>query len=119
MAGKNENEIYEINVIVGDEAESKSMCESKENVSTESVNRSDSGIQTSESNVDESKIMNEVKIHSTSISSNQNKKSDDDNMLKRLYSMMSVSYTHLDVYKRQVLHYLVSSSCFVPLCCCP
>ena len=30
------------------------------------------------------------------------KKSDDGDMLKRLYSMVSVSYTHLDVYKRQL-----------------
>ena len=38
-----EDKIEEINVIVGDEAESKSMYESKENMSTESANRSDSG----------------------------------------------------------------------------
>ena len=34
-----ENKINEIDVIVGDEAESKSMFESKENMSTESANR--------------------------------------------------------------------------------
>ena len=72
----NENEIE---IIVGDEAESKLMYESKESMSTESAEKSDSGIQTetmliSESNVDESKIMNEVAIHSTPISINQNKK---------------------------------------------
>ena len=70
---------------------------------TESQINSDSGIQTSESNFDESKIMNEVEIHSTPIIVNQNKKSDENDMLTRLYSM-TVSYTHLDVYKRQVLY---------------
>ena len=97
-----ENKINEIDVIVGEEAENKSMCESKENVSTESVNRSDSGIQTnemitSESNFTESKIMNEIEIHSTPISINQNKKSDDDDMLKRLYSMMCSNFSELRV----------------------
>ena len=37
-----ENKINEIDVIIGKEAKNKSMCESKENVSTESANRSDS-----------------------------------------------------------------------------
>ena len=32
----------------------------------------------------------------------KSRKADDNDMLKYLYSMMSVSYTHLDVYKRQV-----------------
>ena len=88
-----ENKINETDVIVGDEAEYKSMFENKESMLTESADRSDSGIQTngmitSESNFDESKTMNEVEIHSTPISINQNKKADDSSMLKDLYSLI-------------------------------
>ena len=78
----NENEIE---IIVGDEAENKAMFES---MSTESADKSDSGIQTSESNFDESKIMHEVEIHSTPVSVNQNKKAEDSSMLKDLYSLI-------------------------------
>ncbi len=55
---------------------------------TESQINSDSGIHTNESNVDESKIRNEIEIHSTPISMNQNKKVDDSSMLKDLYSLI-------------------------------
>ena len=87
----------EIDVVVGSEAENKSMYE---NTSTESANKGDSGIQTeslltSESNTDESKVMNEVAIHSTPIVVNQNKKSDEDNMLTRLYNMMYSNFSEL------------------------
>ena len=44
-----ENKINEIDVIVGSEAENKPMYE---NMSTESANKGDSGIQTSENNDD-------------------------------------------------------------------
>ena len=66
-----ENKINEIDVIVGDEAENKLMFES---MSTESADRSDSGIQTevmliSESNLTESKIMEGVTNQSTLVQS--------------------------------------------------
>ena len=69
------------------------MSVNKEKVSTEVADTSDSGVQTAlmltdDSNVIESKIMEEVEIHSTQIPMSQNKKSDDSDMLTRLYSMM-------------------------------
>ena len=69
---------------------------------------SDSGIQTTDSSLEESNIIQTVEIHSTPILANQSKKPDNDSMLARLYDMMynrlqSVSYTHLYVYKRQPL----------------
>ena len=71
----NENKINKTDVTVGDESENKSMFINKENILTESAEKSDSGIQTdvtlaNESNFGnftESKIMNEVEIHSTPI----------------------------------------------------
>ena len=61
-------------------------------------------IQTSESNVNESKIMNEVAIHSTPISIDQNKKSDDGNMLTRLYNMMYNSLEKQDSMYLSLIH---------------
>ena len=58
-----ESKINETDVTVSEESENKSMFVNKENMSTESADRSDSGIQTD--------------------------------------VMVAVSYTHLDVYKRQ------------------
>ena len=49
---------------------------------------SDSGIQTTDSSLEESKIIQTVEIHATPILGNQNKKSDNDTMLARLYDMM-------------------------------
>ena len=65
----NENEIE---IIVGDEAESKLMYESKESMLNESADKSDSGIQTealliSDSNVDESVIMSKAEAKSTPV----------------------------------------------------
>ena len=60
---------------------------------------SDSGIQKTDSSLEESNIIHTVEIHSTPILGNQNKKPDNDTMLARLYDMMyssvAVSYTHL------------------------
>ena len=69
-----ENKINETDIIVGDEAENKSMFENKESMSTESADRSDSGIQAN--GMITSKPTN---------------------------GSGSVSYTHLDVYKRQTV----------------
>ena len=49
-----ENKINETDVIVGGEAENKSMFVNKESALTESTNRSDSGIQTNEMITNES-----------------------------------------------------------------
>ena len=100
-----ENKINKTDVTVGDESENKPMFINKENMLTESAERSDTGIQTdvmlaSESNFGnftESKIMNEVEIHSMPISISQNKKSDDGDMLKRLYSMVCSINSQFDV----------------------
>ena len=69
------------------------MSVNNENMSTDSADRSVSGIQTdlmltNKSNFTESKIMDEVEIHSTPISISQNKKTDDSGMLKDLYSII-------------------------------
>ena len=90
-----ENKLNENDVIVGDEAKNKSMFASKENVSTESANRSDSGIQVdvmliSESNLTESKIMGGVTNQSTLIPVKKDDSSDIINMMKSLIEKQNI-----------------------------
>ena len=57
-----------------------------------------------ENSLTESKIMDNVVIHSTPIQNKQSDSNDIMNMMQLLLekqNTMSVSYTHLDVYKRQ------------------
>ena len=63
---------------------------------------SDSGIQTNDSSLEESKIIQTVEIHSTPILGNQNQKSDENDMLTRLYNMMYNSVEKQDSNFREL-----------------
>ena len=106
-----ENKLNEIDVIVGNEAENKSMFQSKENVSTELANKGDSGIHTSENNdevsftdsniesqLTESRIMEGVTSQSTPTLV---KKEDNSDMIIMMQLLLSKFDSKFDEQKKR------------------